>query len=351
VLKRNRNQKQSTVGLDLDPSHIAAAEVSVNGSITLTRGAVVNLRPGILRDGEVTDAPALTEALKAFFAENGFPNRVRLGVANQRIVVRTLDLPPLEDPKALAAAVRAEAPDHIPMPMDEAILDFQPLGLVETAGGPRMRVVIVAVRREMIDRLVGATRDAGLKLEGIDLAAFAMVRALAPPDAQGAVLYINLAGLTNVAVANRTGCLFTRAAAGGLDSLVTTLAERRGLTLEHARQWISHVALAAPIADLEGDPELLAAARAVLEEGVHQLADTVRNSLNFYRTQENAENVERALLTGPAVSIAGFAERLSEQLKLPVEPVLVGVDGIDGLGELDAGRLTVAAGLAVEDRA
>ncbi|HYM57970.1 MAG TPA: type IV pilus assembly protein PilM [Solirubrobacteraceae bacterium] len=351
MLKRNRKNSQSTVGLDLDPSHIAAAEVSVNGSITLTRGAVVNLRPGILRDGEVTDAPALTEALKAFFAENGLPNRVRLGVANQRIVVRTLDLPPLEDPKALTAAVRAEAPDHIPMPMDEAILDFQPLGLVQTATGPRMRVVIVAVRREMIDRLVGATRDAGLKLEGIDLAAFAMVRALAPSDAEGAVLYINLAGLTNVAVANRTGCLFTRAAAGGLDSLVTILAERRGLTLEHARQWISHVALAAPIADLEGDPELLAAARAVLEEGVHQLADTVRNSLNFYRTQENAENVERALLTGPAVSIAGFAERLSEQLKLPVEPVLVGVDGIDGLGELDAGRLTVAAGLAVEDRA
>jgi type IV pilus assembly protein PilM len=352
VLKRNRNHKQqSTVGLDLDPSHIAAAEVSVNGSITLTRGAVANLRPGILRDGEVTDAPALTEALKAFFAENGLPNRVRLGVANQRIVVRTLDLPPLEDPKALAAAVRAEAPDHIPMPMDEAILDFQPLGLVDTPAGPRMRVVIVAVRREMIDRLVTATRDAGLKLEGIDLAAFAMVRALAPPDSQGAVLYINLAGLTNVAVANRTGCLFTRAAAGGLDSLVTTLAERRGLTLEHARQWMSHVALAAPVEDLEGDPELLAAARAVLEEGVHQLADTVRNSLNFYRTQENAENVERALLTGPAVSIAGFAERLSEQLKLPVEPVMVEVDGIEGLGELDAGRLTVAAGLAVDDRA
>ena len=351
MLKRNPKNNHTTVGLDLDPGHIAAAEVSVNGSITLTRGAVANLRPGILRDGEVTDAPALTEALKAFFADNGLSNRVRLGVANQRIVVRTLDLPPLEDPKALAAAVRAEAPDHIPMPMDEAILDFQPLGLVETAGGPRMRVVIVAVRREMIDRLVTATRDAGLKLEGIDLAAFAMVRALAPPDAEGAVLYINLAGLTNVAVANRTGCLFTRAAAGGLDSLVTTLAERRGLTLEHARQWISHVALAAPIEDLEGDPELLAAARAVLEEGVHQLADTVRNSLNFYRTQENAERVERALLTGPAVSIAGFAERLAEQLKLPVEPVLVGVDGIDGLGELDAGRLTVAAGLAVEDRA
>ena len=116
------------VGLDLDPSHIAAAEVSVNGHIAITRGAVAELRPGILRDGEVTDAPALAEALKSFFAENELPNRVRLGVANQRIVVRSLDLPPLEDPKQLDAAVRAAAPDHIPMPMDEAILDYVPLG-------------------------------------------------------------------------------------------------------------------------------------------------------------------------------------------------------------------------------
>ena len=58
---------------------------------------------------------------------------------------------------------------------------------------------------------------------------------------------------------------------------------------------------------------------------MHQLADTVRNSLNFYRMQDTAENVERALLTGPAVAIPGFAERLADELKLPVEPAVVGL--------------------------
>ena len=182
MLKRNRKNNTPVVGLDLDPAHIAAAEVSVNGNISVRRGAVAELRPGIMRDGEVTDPIALAEALKAFFAEHDLPTRVRLGVANQRIVVRSIDLPPLEDPKALDAAVRAEAPDHIPMPMDEAILDYVPLGLVQTASGPRMRVVIVAARRELIDRLVGAAKDAGLKVEGIDLAAFGMVRALASKE-------------------------------------------------------------------------------------------------------------------------------------------------------------------------
>jgi type IV pilus assembly protein PilM len=352
--KKNRKNITSVVGLDLDPAHIAAAEVTVNGHISVRRGAVADLRPGILRDGEVTDPIALAEALKSFFEEHELPKRVRLGVANQRIVVRSLDLPPLEDEKALAAAVKAEAPDHIPMPMDEAILDFVPLELVQTPAGPRQRVVIVAVRREMIDRLVQATRDAGLKLEGIDLAAFGMVRALAPSEGAGAgagaLLYINVAGLTNVAVANHSGCLFTRAAAGGLSSIQTTLAERGSLTLEHARMWMGHVGLTAPVGEIEGDAEIIALTRAALEEGVHHLADTVRNSLNFYRMQDSAETVGRALLTGPAVAIPGFADRLADELKLPVKPAVVAVDTPEALGSAHAGSLSVAAGLAVEDR-
>ena len=346
MFKKRSSSQAAVVGLDLDPGHIAAAEVTANGSVSLKRGAVAPLRPGILRDGEVADVPALAEALKTFFADNGLSTRVRLGIANQRIVVRTLDLPPLEDEKALAAAVKVQAPDHIPMPMDEAVLDWQSLGSVTNAAGQeRTRVVVVAVRREMVEKLAGAAREAGLSVEGIDLSAFGMVRALADRKVTGAVLYVSVAGLTNVAVANSSGCLFTRAAAGGLDAMVNTLAERRGLTAEHSRQWMQHVGLHAPLEGVDGDPDLVAAARAVLEDGVHQLADTVRNSLNFYRMQESAEQVEQGVLTGPAVAIPGFVEALSEQLRLPLSPAVVATDD----EEADLGRLTVAAGLAVED--
>jgi type IV pilus assembly protein PilM len=344
MLKSRRRKDTPIVGLELDPGHIAAAEVSANGSLQLERGAVAALRPGILRDGEVADSAGLAEALKALFAEHQLSTRVRLGIANQRIVVRTLDLPVIEDPKELASAVKLQAPDHIPMPMDEAVIDWQSLGTVDTPQGPRVRVVVVAVRREMIDRLVGTAREAGLQLEGIDLSAFGMVRALSAEQRSGAVLYANVAGLTNVAVANESGCLFTRAAAGGLDAMVHTLCERRGLTVEHAHQWMRHVGLVTPIEEVEGETDLVNATRAVLEEGVHQLADTVRNSLNFYRMQESSENVEQGVLTGPAVAIPGFAERLSEQLKLPIAPAVVASKAEDA----DLGRLTVAAGLAVD---
>jgi type IV pilus assembly protein PilM len=345
MLKSRRRQEPTVVGLEMDPSHIAAAEVHVNGGLTVTKGAVAHLRPGILRDGEVVDTAALSEELRTLFAENDLGTTVRLGVANQRIVVRTLDLPVVRDDGELAAAVHAGAPDHIPVPMDEAVLDFQSLGVVATPEGPRTRVVIVAVRRDMIERLVAAAQDAGLKLEGIDLSAFAMVRALRTAGSEHAVLYMSLAGLTNVAVANDTGCLFTRSAAGGLDAIALTLTERRGLTLEHARGWMQHVGLATPLAEVDGDAALVSAVRQALEEGVHQVADTVRNSLNFYRMQESAEIVERAVLTGPAVAIPGFADALAAQLSMPVEAAVVTTD-VEGA---DSGRLTVAAGLALHD--
>jgi type IV pilus assembly protein PilM len=347
VLKRNRSPKKTAVvGLELDPSHIAAAEVSVNGSIIVTRGAVAPLRPGIVRDGEVADPQALTDALKALFAEHDLPRRVRLGISNQRIVVRALDLPPLDDAKALAAAVKVEAPDHIPMPMDEAILDFQSLGKVINAQGQeRSRVVVVAVRREMIERLIGAARQAGLQLEGIDLSAFAMVRAVGE-NAEDAILYVNVAGITNVAVANGSGCLFTRASAGGVDAMAQTLCERGGLTTEHAREWLKHVGLATPVDEVEGDEAIVQASRTVLEEGVHNLADSVRNTLNFYRTQESSERVDRGIVTGPVVEIPGFVEKLAEELRLPLQHAAVAVEDEQG----SAALLTVAAGLAVESR-
>lgn len=338
----------TVVGLEFDPSHIAAAEVSVNGKATIEKAAVSMLRPGVLRDGEVTDPEELTAQLKQLFAEHELPSDVRIGLANQRIVVRTLDLPPIDDPDEVEAAVRLQAPDHIPMPVDEAVLDFHSLGIVQTPQGDRTRVVVVAARRDMIQSVLGTAKGAGLNVVGIDLSAFAMIRALEVETTAGnAVLFINVAGLTNVAVAAGDACLFTRTAALGIENLAAELAERGSLTLEHSRQWLTHVGLDAAIEDLSGDPAILEAARAVLVDGVHHLADLVRNSLNFYRMQESSMPVERAVLTGPAVAIPGFADALGRELKLPLATALASSD----LGpDTDVSRLSVAAGLAVAER-
>jgi type IV pilus assembly protein PilM len=336
------------IGLDIDPSGIAAAAVRVNGRISVDRAAVAPLEPGVLRDGEVVDADALSRALRALWRDNkGLGKRVRIGVANQKIVVRVLHVPPTDDPKELDAAVRFQAQDQLPMPLDKAVIDYVPLAPEPDADdASAKRVLLVAARRDMVENLLNAVRAAGLKPLGLDLAAFAMVRALRTTSLDGeAVLYLAIGGVTNIAVAQDAQCIFTRVSGSGLEGLVVDLAEREQLTLEHSRGWLHHVGLVQPVEEIEGETQIVATARQVLLDGVRRIGAEVRNSLDFHSMSGGSGTVARAVVTGPAAAVPGFAEALQSELSLPVERgVLAGApDGID------PAAITVAAGLAVEE--
>jgi len=344
-----RTNSRNVVGLDIEPGYIAAVETDSGPEATVERAAAAVIDPGVVREGEVADVEALADSLRDLFAEHKLPRRVRLGVANQRIVVRTINLPPVIDPKELAAAVSFQAQDHIPMPLDQAVLEHQSLGVVETPEGPRTRVVLVAARRDMIERFLAAARQAGLRPDGIDLSAFAMIRALGQ-DAETGVgtLYASVGGVTNLAVAQGKRCLFTRVVAGGFQTLATELAERRGLTLEHSNMWLMHTGLVEPVEAIDGDPEIVSEARVVLADGVRRIADDIRNSLDFYRSQDGAIDVTSAVLTGPASVVDGFSEHVSTEIGLPVRSGVPTESRAGALHGLESGRLAVAAGLAVE---
>ena len=231
---------KTLVGLDIDATGIVAASVAVNGRLRVEQAAVAPLEPGVMRDGEVADVDGLSDALRELYRANkGLDKRVRVGLANQKIVVRVIDLPYLEDANEIAAAVRFHAQDQLPMPLEHAVLDYQPLDVITDETGRRQRVLLVAARREMVERVLAALNGAGLKPEGIDLSAFAMVRALhrAGPEDEH-VLYLAIGGLTNLAVARGTACTFARASGGGVEALAVELAERSALTLR-TRSWMA----------------------------------------------------------------------------------------------------------------
>jgi type IV pilus assembly protein PilM len=337
-------RSKTIVGLDIEPGSIAAVQVATTDGLTVERAAVADLAPHVVRDGEVADGEALTEALRDLWSQHSWLDRkVRIGVANARIVVRVMERPPIENPKDLAVAVEFQAKDALPMPLDQAVVDFQPIGIVETPNGPRARVVLVATRRGMIERLPASVRAAGLRPEGTDLAAFAMVRALGATDAPA--LYVSVGGLTNLAVAENGNCLFTRVSGGGLEAMAIDLAERQGLTLDHARAWLTHVGLVDPVEDIDGEAAIVADARAVLTDGARRVANDVRASLDFHQAQSAVgQSVGLVLLTGPAVAVPGLAEVLERELGLSIESRVLA-----GPADLEASRLSVAAGLAVEE--
>jgi type IV pilus assembly protein PilM len=336
---------KTLVGLNIEPGFIAAVQ-SRGDRPAVERAAVAGLAADVVREGEVLDRDGLAASLRELFDGHGLGRRVRLGVANQRIVMRTLDLPPMNDAKEIASAVRFQAQEQVPMALEHAVLDHQTLGTVQTPDGPRTRVVLVAARRDMIDALLDSLRRAGLRAEGVDLAAFALIRALHRPGDEGTTLYLSIGGVTNIALAVGSRCAFTRTVAQGVEAMAADLAQRRGLTLEHAHGWLVHTGMRAAPEQLDGDPQLVAEARAVLIEGQRRIADEVRNSLDFYRAQEGGD-VTRAVLTGPALSIPGLIDTLGEELALTFEPGLVAEARPGALAGTPADRLAVAAGLTV----
>ena len=298
-----KNSARGTVGLDIDGRYLAAVQVS-DGRIE--RAASTELPEGIVRDGEVADPEALAAALKEFAAAAGLPRSVRLGVSNQQIVVRLLELPVIEDQKERDAAVRFEAADAIAMPLEEAILDHQIAGAGGSEGGtPRMRIVVVAARRTMIDGFVAAAKSAGLKPEGIDLDAFALVRMLAEgsPSDDAARVFCHLGGVTNLAVAVGEACLFAR-----------------------------------PLSSNSGS-----------DTQASELADEIRLSIDYYMTQPQARPVDQVVFSGPGARDSALLESLSDQLGLPtvVAEPLRSLDSAALDGDEDPYRYTVAAGLAL----
>jgi type IV pilus assembly protein PilM len=356
-LSKKRTAKKGVVGLDVEAGSVAAAEVRVNGSVEIAGCGVASLPPGAFHEGEVVDPDTLAEALRSLFAERKLSKQVRLGVANQRVVVRTVRLPAIEDPKEMEAAVRFQAQEQIPMPLDQAVLEHQVVGGVagEDGTAPQVDVIVVAARREMVSSLVEPVRRAGLEPVGIDLSAFAMIRALAGVDAPaaepgerppGAILYCSLGDVTNLAVARGRSCLFTRVSHVGLESVGAELGAARGLMPDHAAQWLEYVGLERPEAEIDGDPEIVATARRALEHGVTGLIDELRLSLDYYGAQEAAVPVERILLCGPGSAIAGLPARMEERLGLPI--AVSRPAALAGFDAPLAARLTLPLGLALE---
>src|SRR5262245_28016385 len=88
---------RAIVGRGIEPGFVAATEFTNGSTPTLVRAATTSIGPGLFHEGEVVDVDDLSEKLRAFFREHELPKRVRLGVASQKIAVRVIELPRIEN--------------------------------------------------------------------------------------------------------------------------------------------------------------------------------------------------------------------------------------------------------------
>ena len=349
------------VGLKVGGSQLAAARIVNNGSHELVQVAREDLEHGIVVGGELREPELLAEALRGFFRKHKLPRQgVRLGIANNRIGVRILEIAGIEDPKQLENAIRFRAQEALPIPIEEAVLDYHVLGeRVDDQGTKVRRILLVVAYRELIDRYVAACKKAGVRLAGIDLEAFALLRALGEPQEDGAppsdaALVVVAIGhdRSTFAVSDGRVCEFTRVLDWGGATLDVAMARELDCAPSEAEPVKRQLSLAAENVPDGLTEEQANRAREAVRRQLQTFARELVSSLQFYQNQPNSLGIGEIVITGGTTHLAGLAEELQRLIGVRVtvgDPLARVTLGRKVRETEQLGSLAVAIGLGIED--
>jgi type IV pilus assembly protein PilM len=316
------------VGLDIGTSGVRAAHVAFGKSpMTLEGFGQVSLPQGAVHDGEIVDSAVVAQAISQLWKRAGFKRKkVSVGVANQKVVARTIEMPYMEE-EELRSALQFQAQEYVPIPLEDAVLDFQPLDDYVTDNNDRMvRVMLVAAQKEMVNVVVETVKRAGLDPEAVDLTPLCLVRALGEragvlggAAGMGEAIIDVGAGVIQIAVHEGGVPRFVRILLVGGDSLTTALAGGLGVSFEDAENIKQKTGLAAAPGTMAGSE----AAPRILDERGTAFVEEIRSSLDYYQAQPDATRISRVILVGGSSKLPNLATRLAGALRIPVEPARI----------------------------
>jgi type IV pilus assembly protein PilM len=315
------------VGLDIGTSAVRAAVVQTGkGLPVLQRYGQVGLPEGAVVAGEIVEEGIVRDALTQLWKTAKLPRkRVVVGLANQRVIVRRVDLPYMAEDE-LAQALPFQAQEYIPIPIDEAILDFVPLEEFATPDGePMLSVLVVAAQKDMAAEVLRVVGSAGIKPMAIDLQAFALTRAVLGADfdlESGVQAIINIGGgLTQVILMKGGTIRFLRILTIGGSTFTDALADRMPMEGEQAEQYKRRTGVLIDGVPEGGEGEDLA--RSILTEEADTLIEEIRGSVDYYLDQSGGERLERLFIAGNGARLPNLANRLGRSLGVGIEPVRV----------------------------
>jgi type IV pilus assembly protein PilM len=318
---------KTSVGLDIGTSGVRAAELSFGKhGATLERFGQVALPVGAVRDGEVCDPQAVADAIKHLWATTKFSTKkVALGVANQKVIVRQVDLRWMPE-QELRQSLAFQVQDFIPMPVEQAILDFHAVEeFVDESNTRMLRVLLVAAARDMVNNALEAVKLAGLTATQVDLTPFAVVRSMAAVDNLGvspgmqseAEALVDIGSkVTNIVVHQNGVPRFVRILLMGGDNVTEAVAERMGVPWEQAEQ-VKHELGMSQVSHV---PDTEHPAARVLDHAASSLVEEIRGSLDYYLAQPAAVPLRRVVVSGGGARLRGLTNRLALASRVPVEP-------------------------------
>lgn len=310
--------KATAIGLDISTSSIKFAEVNLGKKEpVLTNIGMVPLPEGLIRDGEVENLEGVSAALKELWKQFRIKRkRVILGIANQKVIVRPMDLPylPAEE---LDSAVRYQVQEFIPIPIEEAVIDYEVVDEYITPEEERMQTVLLAAaHKEMVNIFVDVLQAAGLVPEAVEVKAFAIVRSLLKKEYQfleeeqeptGSVCLVNVgAGITNLCLVKEGTPRFVRMIMRGGDYFTKILMEQLSMSPAEAE-------------DIKRGRSQDEEATKLLQKEMQTFIGEIRRSLEYYISQTQERDLNKVILSGSGSKVVNLAVEINRGLRLPAE--------------------------------
>lgn len=343
------------IGLDISTGSIKVAEVNITKrEPILSNVGIIMLPDGVVREGEIDDPAAIAEYIRELWKQNKIGKRkVTLGISNQKVIVRPMDLPYMPE-EELENAVKYQVQEFIPIPIDDAIIGYEVVDEYMTGEEERMQTILLAAaHRQMISSFIEAVTGAGLTPAAVEIKAFAMVRSLIKQEYQfleeeaeppGSICLINIgSGICNICVVKEGTPRFVRMLMRGGDFFTKTLVDRLSISEADAEE-------------IKGGRSSDANANALLQREIQVFVGEIRRSLEYYISQTQERDLNKVILSGSGSKMINLPLELNRGLRLPIEigHPLQNVQlgklpyNPEDLAELEA-SIAVCVGLALRD--
>jgi type IV pilus assembly protein PilM len=323
------------VGLDIGTRSIRVAELALGKQPpVLNKVGIVRIPENLVVDGELADIKAVSAILKDLWSKNGFTkDNITVGVANQKVIVRVIDMPKMND-EELKGAIKFQAADYIPMPVEDTIIDYEILKEYSVKEDEQnMKVLLVAAQRDMIQGFVEALGGAGLYPKSIDVKSFAMMRSLIPdlpafPSEEQSRLALETtcllnigAGVSNMIIVEEGLPYFVRILLFGGNDFTRAIAENLNISEAEAEELKVSLAEAEPVgigATAGEKRDLRQKADEIMRSRIGSFVREIRRSIDYCLDQTGCRAPASIIISGRGGKINGLKEELEKTLQVSV---------------------------------
>ena len=308
-------KKTKVIGLDIGSHAVKLAQIAEKGKeLALVKYGVKYLSPEAIVDGTVMDRAQVAGVITELLQEQQVKSRdVVIGVSGNSVIIKRISLPEMSEDE-LSESINWEAEQYIPFAIDDVNLDFQILGPSQKEGSNMMDVVLVAAKKDKINDYVSLVTETGLNATVMDVDAFAlenMFEVNYEIESGRVDALINVgASVMNINILRDGLSVFTRDSSVGGNNYTEALQKEFGISFEAAEQ----VKKGEDTAGVN-----MERARSIISSVSEDLASEAGRSIDFFRATTGIENVDRVILSGGSVLVAGFQEVLSERVGVEVE--------------------------------